>query len=70
MALTNVLVALAAVVGCTALLTGGDWPTAAVVGGSVLGVVLGVVGVLALWNLGVRSQICHGCIHVREGIST
>ncbi len=58
MALTNVLVALAAVFLCTALLTGGDWATAAWVVGSVLGVVLGVVGVLALWNLTVRFYGC------------
>lgn len=69
-ALTNVLVALSAVFVCTAALTGGDWATAAWVVSSVLGVVLGVVGVLALWNRAVRKvgglgPLAEVCAHVQ-----
>jgi len=48
-ALTNLCLALAAVFACTALLTG-SVAIAGVVLGMVLWIVLGVVGVLAVWN--------------------
>ncbi len=48
-ALTNLCLALAAVFACTALLTG-SMAIAGVVVGMVLWIVLGVVGVLAVWN--------------------
>ena len=48
-ALTNLCLALAAVFACTALLTG-SVAIAGVVVGMVLWIVLGVVGVLAVWN--------------------